>query len=397
MQRMLLCALVFGLFVPLADMAEAQNCDRNRDHPKCQNPTPDPEPDPDPVVHTPSDDFVGPDMAEDDYVNTDDPALAAKVHPIYSWMHPDVALSFSLGYDGSGSHLVIVDNFEGSTYSGDLQDGTTQSLTHGEWTSLQAHLIAPGASLSEVSHPDFDFFGNIVPGTDSDIVSHFSGGGLQVVNLSFALVDPEGTDVFHPDYELGSTLWDSLVREAWNTSGEAVFIKAAGNASGGTVDGSFTIRTPRPVTYQDSLNLLLVGNDSSGAPNALFVGALDGNGTPESPATIASYSTIAGGDTRIQDMFLVVGVESGITNLAGTSFGAPIVSGYAAILGQKFDAAPAKIVDQLLATARTDTIADFGANNDCTATNGSICTRSSVYGVGEADLSRALAPASIPN
>ena len=117
----------------------------------------------------------------------------------------------------------------------------------------------------------------------------------------------------------------------------------------------------------------------------------------QSPTTIANYSTIAGNNTDVQDMFLVAGVEDGITGLSGTSFAAPIVTGYAAIIGDKYagTASPALVVDRLLETARTDTIADFAAS--CTATDAAsgICTRSSVYGMGEADLSRALAPDAI--
>ena len=135
--------------------------------------------------------------------------------------------------------------------------------------------------------------------------------------------------------------------------------------------------------YQDYLNLQLIG-----AQGAIFVGALDGNGTVEIPASIASYSTIAGSDSAVQVMFLVVGVDSSeMGGLAGTSFAAPIVSGYAGILGDKFydiltnEPPPAAlVVDRLLETARTDTIQSYSV---------------SVYGQGEADLSRALAPLSI--
>ena len=133
----------------------------------------------------------------------------------------------------------------------------------------------------------------------------------------------------------------------------------------------------RPTNVQDVLNLSLIG-----APGALFVGALDGN-------TIASYSTVAGSNPAIQDMFLVANVRDDLTGLAGTSFAAPIVTGYAAIIGQKYTdpvtSAPpsaAAVVDQLLLTARTDTISGYSL---------------SIHGQGEACLSCALSPASVPN
>ena len=82
----------------------------------------------------------------------------------------------------------------------------------------------------------------------------------------------------------------------------------------------------------------------------------------------------------------MVGVTGGAlaqggTNLQGTSFAAPQVSSYAAILGSKFPGATAlQVTDQLLDTARTDTIRGY----DIT-----------LHGQGEASLSRALAPLSI--
>jgi subtilisin family serine protease len=76
-----------------------------------------------------------------------------------------------------------------------------------------------------------------------------------------------------------------------------------------------------------------------------------------------------------------VGVQSNQTGLAGTSFAAPIVAGYAAIIGNKFPSAtPTQVTNQLLTTARKDTLLNFNATT---------------YGRGEANLTRALAPISI--
>ena len=86
----------------------------------------------------------------------------------------------------------------------------------------------------------------------------------------------------------------------------------------------------------------------------------------------------------MQSKFLVVGVTGGndaYYKLYGTSFAAPVIAGYSAILGSKFTTADAtKISNQLLATARTDTIANYSA---------------SIHGKGEASIARALAPVSI--
>ncbi len=80
--------------------------------------------------------------------------------------------------------------------------------------------------------------------------------------------------------------------------------------------------------------------------------------------------------------FLVVGVDcSALGGLAGTSFVAPIVSGYAAIVGSKFTTAnAAAVANQLLNTAHTNTVSGYNA---------------ATYGRGEASLTRASALASI--
>lgn len=321
--------------------AEAQNCDRNPTHPKCQtDPGTDPGTDPEPEPET-------------------DPL---------AWMHPDVAIAHEL-VKGFGTTLITVDNFGGLTYSGSL-DGTPESWTHGAWTFKQSGMIAPGATQVSLS--------NQSTGADAlkSVSVAYGTSGLNVVNLSFGLMEYAGVDVTADSYTLGTALWDSLVDEAH--AGSAVFVKAAGNTNGGTVDGTVMMRMPRPTQVFDALNVQLIG-----APGALFVGALDGNGTESNRASIASYSTIAGTTPGVSEMFLVVGVRSDITGLAGTSFAAPIVSGYASLLGEKFSTAtPDLIVDRLLQTATEKTIVDYDPY---------------VHGQGEANLSLALSPEFVPN
>ena len=329
--KLVLTFTVFAFLTMAPGVAEAQNCVKNPNHPKCQL-----DPDPDPVPST--------------------------------WIHPDVGVAHGQSFDGTGSYMITVDNFFGSSFSGNLT-GTDESLNHGQWTYLQSSLVAPGALGRGLDHNE--------NGATNISTIYGAIAGVNVVNLSFGLFDPAGTNVGDPNYTLGSVLWDSLVTEA--IAGTAIFVKAAGNTSGGTVDGTVRMRfgSPRPQQAQDVLNLSLIG-----AQGAIFVGALDGNGTTSNPASIASYSTIAGSTTAIQDMFLVVGVEDSVTGLAGTSFGAPIVTGYAAILGNKFNSAtPGAIVDQLLSTAREDTILGYDV---------------SIHGQGEASLFNALSPIDIP-
>ena len=105
----------------------------------------------------------------------------------------------------------------------------------------------------------------------------------------------------------------------------------------------------------------MLAYELAGARSAIFVGALNKNGALLNKASLASYSNHAGsGGVNggfIHNQFVVVGVDAASTGAAGTSFAAPIVSGYAAILGSKFrSATPMQITNQLLRTARTDTM-----------------------------------------
>lgn len=145
--------------------------------------------------------------------------------------------------------------------------------------------------------------------------------------------------------------------------------KAAGN-------DAIVIGSANASGQVDYLNLAL-----KGAQSAIYVGALNTNGTTSAPASLASYSNTPGADAVVQQQFVVVGVDGAKTGLYGTSFAAPIISGYAAILGSKFTkSTPTQIANQLLKTARQDTISGYNPAK---------------HGRGEASITRALAPVSI--
>lgn len=262
-----------------------------------------------------------------------------------AWMSTDVSAAWARGYKGQGVSISVVDDFINDPFTGNLT-GRTESKTHGRWTTQQASLIAPRATVYRRSY--FDEFSNLR-----------LRSGLDVINLSYGITSTPGSGGI--DYE---ALEDSIISYAQTS--QAVVVKAAGNESVriGGVDEYGEI---------DYLNVDLIGAES-----AIFVGALTRNGKTSSKARLASYSNFAGSNTTVQRQFLVVGVDESRMKMAGTSFGAPIVAGYAAILGSKFKSAtPDQIVDQLLSTARKDTISNY---------------RASIHGRGEASLSRALAP-----
>jgi subtilisin family serine protease len=258
-----------------------------------------------------------------------------------AWMSPEVGAAWSQGYLGQGIRINMIDDF-GTTCDRAL------GRCHGAWTTWQAQSVAPRASV--VTHES-------VTGVVGLVAS-----SLNVFNLSYGF------------YSSLTSFPTEMALLGYAQSGSAVIVKSAGNSSipvGAAVpSGEYRGRV-------DNLAVSLAGQ-----PSAILVGALAKNGTPASPASMASYSNVAGTSPVVQRNFLVVGVDSNaLGGLAGTSFAAPIVSGYAAIVGSKFTTANATAVaNQLLNTARTDTVSGYNP---------------SIYGRGEASLTRALAPASI--
>jgi subtilisin family serine protease len=280
-------------------------------------------------------------------------SIAGAAGPVLQkWMSPDLAGAWASGYKGQGVTITMVDEFSGPStdkFSGNFGIGVQNQL-HGYWTSEEASMLAPSATIVS---KDFS--------TSSAVTLR---SGLNVLNLSYAMFAKSGYNV----NQIGWSAEESSII-SYAKSGKAIISKAAGNDS--VVMGT---RTKSGV--QDYLADALIG-----APTAIFVGALNSNGTTSSKASLASYSDTAGTNKAVQSHFLVVGVTANITGLAGTSFAAPVITGYAAILGSKFTTAtPTQITNQLLSTARKDTLVNYNA---------------ATYGVGEASLSRALAPVTI--
>lgn len=271
------------------------------------------------------------------------------------WMSSDVSAAWAQGYKGQGVRITVVDDYTSANkYSGNLGLGSAKQQ-HGFWTSSEASLIAPSAEIARVNW-----------GKEAIKLDPVK---LDVVNLSYALYS---TQTRAAQAKAGTLNFDaqqsSIIAAARNN--EAVVVKAAGN-------DKVAIGTATRAGAVDVLNSALIGTKSQ---STLFVGdlAYAANGKQRA---LASYSNTAGTDPYTQSRFLVAYGGSGHTGLYGTSFAAPVVAGYAAILGSKFTtAAPSTIANQLLKTARTDTIVAYNP---------------ATHGRGEASLSRALAPVSI--
>ena len=271
------------------------------------------------------------------------------------WMSSEVKNAWNAGYKGQGTTITFVDDFTSRKLIVGDQRGFLQIGQHGYWTAQEASMIAPLAALR---------------GQDISNVNavQLAARGLNIINLSYSMYAKAG-------YAANQISWGAREQSIINyaNNGSAVISKSAGNDYGTPVGSA------NSMGMVDYLNSALVNANS-----AIFVGALDRNGSTYSKAHIAYYSNVAGANPAVQNKFLVVGVTGGNDSyykLYGTSFAAPVISGYSAILGSKFTTADAtKIANQLLATARTDTIANYSA---------------SIYGKGEASIARALAPVSI--
>ena len=188
--------------------------------------------------------------------------------------------------------------------------------------------------------------------------------------------------LYHPDY--------------FNDAATATLVKQAGDDH---IDAQY-----EPVNYIISRTPPPYGGYQI---RFVFVGALTGDGSVSSPVKLADFSNVAGTDPSIQSRFLTasgklpydpstvlidgkavnpdgsVGAPT-TSNDGSTSFAAARVGAYAQIVGQKFSNLDgSQISNILLATARYDTLACYTQAGGCDK---------SIYGAGEASLSRALAP-----
>lgn len=275
-------------------------------------------------------------------------APTVQAQTLQSWMSPEVQEAWNLGYKGQKTTVQVIDDFTSATkYQANLGTGSLLQR-HGEWTLLEANMIAPSAMMKAI---DFN------SATKVSLAR-----GLNVLNLSYGMYGPNGLTNIGWDAQESSII-------SYAKGGSAVVAKAAGN------DG-VAVGTANSAGNVDYLARALTGT-----PSTLIVGALSTNGTTTARASLAANSNYAGSDPAVQGKFVVVGVEGSKTGLYGTSMAAPIVSGYAAIVGSKFTTATStQIANQLLNTARTDTISNYSV---------------SLHGRGEASIARAIAPVTI--
>ena len=287
----------------------------------------------------------------------------------------DVLAAWNAGWTGIGTNLMTIDSYSSV--------GACDSPTscHGVVAMMISDLVAHGASKFALD------WGLATSAKTIGGATLATPTNMNVINMSYAADAASTTAAIN--FLTGSTTIPNL------TVTGAVLTKAAGNNLGQdtysyTAGGEFFVKG-------------LVDNANTAA-RLLIVGALDKNGSLASPASIASYSNIAGTTIAAQNRFVVAngnapyannGVSINGADIAGwntggscaaagscgTSYAAPVVAGYASILLQKFpNLDAAKTSNIILDTARTDTLS---CSPNCDPT---------IYGKGEASLSRALAP-----
>ena len=232
------------------------------------------------------------------------------------WATSEVRAAWAEGYTGKG---VLVNNIDYTPHTN--PDGAS----HADTTTQVISAIAPDATVVNTS----------ITGWTNAMMDAIAGSNARVINLSIGTGSVTSST---PSFYSGTT--------------NAVITKAAGN-SGNSVTAD-----------QELSNKMLWNSNMQG--NTIYVGAIDAK-----TGNIASYSTTAG---AYASRFVVADGQG--PTYQGTSYSAPVVAGYAALITQKFP----NSTGQQIAQAILDT-AVLKPGWD-----------PAIYGRGQANLAGALSP-----
>lgn len=307
----------------------------------------------------------------------------------YERPHEDVITALHQGWTGKGVNILIEDSLSG------------ENFFHGINTGLIASRNAPGATIYGLDNANSStVFDNQLGGRPS--AGYANTINVGVVNASYGtdlekMIGRKQSDGAWTALELlqarndysGASFVQTNKYKDLGKSGDllqfkysdAVIVQASGNET---------------ITVDGVPNIYYLAIDTAIQPRLLIVGSVSSNGSVAKPAVISSYSNTAGNDADLKNRYLLAFdatlFESGqaafngtpLTKGVGSSYAAPRVSAYVAIVRSKFPNLNAsKTASILLDTARYDTLACFKTAAGCDPTT---------YGKGEASLSRALAP-----
>jgi hypothetical protein len=310
--------------------------------------------------------------------------------PTLATPHPEVLEAWQKGWTGKGVSVMIED----ALFGVNARHGATVSLLAGRYAIGSDYFgldISTGINIYEsdgsVADPqNLINFGvaNLSYGASLiGLIGRSDSSTWTQLELDTAALQYASRAVGHVERLTGVSGWTNF------NYTDAVIVKAAGNDS--------------ISADKEPLNKALATNELI-RPRLLIVGALDRAGFVSVPASFASYSNTAGTDVSVASRFLVAsgttpfgdgylalngvpiagtdfGPDGRTLSGGGTSYAAPRVTGYVAILRQKFpNLNGEKSSSILLDTARYDTLT---CHPNCDP---------SIYGKGEASLTRALAP-----
>ena len=340
------------------------------------------------------------------------------------WITPDVKAAWAQGWTGAGINIGVLDDFTANNSSEFLKLPIPTSCT--DVTTTFTTCSSSATAYFKQTHGDQ--VAMIAGGARSDLTGVVveTGGYARTAEVgTYNSVSDRKISFSSPQYGVAKdaqVIRDDFISYQSNTNGLFAVFKAWGTGADVTSQKYRTLKVVNlslggtstvPVTNKATFDAQLAYANSSVTPDAVFVKAAGNSACVVSQTNCDPTNAVLYSATPFKDKSILVGALTqaggaiaGYSNKAGsfadrfvvadgrgiarfdgvydegTSFAAPRVSGYAAILRQKFP--------NLNAATTTSVILDTASWNS--AWGAKNATTQAIYGQGEANLGRALAP-----